>query len=159
MPTRKSPDPEKKAPAAKKPAASHHDSQDDSLYTDPALRHRLKEEIQAGDKGGRPGQWSARKSQLLAKEYEAAGGAYTHKRPVGKQKDLRHWTEQDWKTVDGGKAVRGEETARYLPKEAWDQLTPAQRKATDAKKRAASKKGEQTVPNTAAAKKARKEAE
>ena len=35
-------------------------------YTDPALRERLKAEITAGDKGGRPGQWSARKAQLLA---------------------------------------------------------------------------------------------
>ena len=39
-------------------------------YTDPALRERLKEETKAGDKGGQPGQWSARKSQLLARRYK-----------------------------------------------------------------------------------------
>lgn len=36
----------------------------DSDYTDPQLRARLKDEIQAGDRGGKPGQWSARKAQL-----------------------------------------------------------------------------------------------
>ncbi|KAJ0421430.1 hypothetical protein BJY00DRAFT_282254 [Aspergillus carlsbadensis] len=30
-------------------------------YTDPDLRQEVKEEVQAGDKGGKPGQWSARK--------------------------------------------------------------------------------------------------
>ena len=43
-------------------------------YTDPELRQRIKDEIVKGDKGGKPGQWSARKSQLLAHEYEAQGG-------------------------------------------------------------------------------------
>jgi len=33
----------------------------DDKYTDPQLRDEVKEEIQAGDKGGEPGQWSARK--------------------------------------------------------------------------------------------------
>ena len=33
----------------------------DDKYTDPELRNEVKEEIQAGDKGGAPGQWSARK--------------------------------------------------------------------------------------------------
>lgn len=45
-------------------------------YTKPAMRKRLFEKIKAGDKGGRPGQWSARKAQMLAKEYKAKGGGY-----------------------------------------------------------------------------------
>lgn len=45
-------------------------------YTKPALRKRLFEKIKAGDKGGSPGQWSARKAQMLAKEYKASGGGY-----------------------------------------------------------------------------------
>jgi len=45
-------------------------------YTRPTLRKRLFERIKAGDKGGRAGQWSARKSQLLAREYKRAGGGY-----------------------------------------------------------------------------------
>ena len=45
-------------------------------YTKPALRKRLFEKIKAGGKGGAPGQWSARKAQMLAKAYKAAGGGY-----------------------------------------------------------------------------------
>jgi hypothetical protein len=45
-------------------------------YTKPAMRKRLFEKIKAGTKGGKAGQWSARKAQMLAKEYKAAGGGY-----------------------------------------------------------------------------------
>lgn len=45
-------------------------------YTKPALRKRLFNKIKAGTKGGRAGQWSARKAQMLAKEYKNAGGGY-----------------------------------------------------------------------------------
>jgi hypothetical protein len=45
-------------------------------YTKPAMRKRLFEKIKAGTKGGKAGQWSARKAQLLARLYEAAGGGY-----------------------------------------------------------------------------------
>mgnify|MGYP000754712412 CR=1 FL=1 len=45
-------------------------------YTKPALRKRLFNKIKAGTKGGKAGQWSARKAQMLAKEYKAAGGGY-----------------------------------------------------------------------------------
>tara|TARA_R100000963_G_scaffold34822_1_gene29761 strand:- start:613 stop:822 length:210 start_codon:yes stop_codon:yes gene_type:complete len=45
-------------------------------YTKPALRKRLFNQIKAGGKGGSKGQWSARKAQMLAKAYKAAGGGY-----------------------------------------------------------------------------------
>lgn len=45
-------------------------------YTKPAMRKRLFNKIKAQGKGGRPGQWSARKAQMLAKAYKAAGGGY-----------------------------------------------------------------------------------
>jgi hypothetical protein len=45
-------------------------------YTKPAMRKRLFERIKRGTKGGSAGQWSARKAQLLAKEYKAKGGGY-----------------------------------------------------------------------------------
>ena len=45
-------------------------------YTKPGLRKRIFERIKAGSKGGKPGQWSARKAQMLAKEYKAKGGGY-----------------------------------------------------------------------------------
>jgi hypothetical protein len=125
-------------------------------YTDPELRERIKEEIKASDKGGGPGQWSARKAQLLAKEYEKAGGYEGEKDED--QKHLEQWTEEEWQTQEGGTRAReGGETKRYLPKEAWEKLSPEEREATERAKREGSKGGEQFVENTEAAKAARKE--
>ena len=45
-------------------------------YTKPTMRKRLFNKIKAGTKGGKAGQWSARKAQMLAKQYKAAGGGY-----------------------------------------------------------------------------------
>ena len=45
-------------------------------YTKPAMRKRLFNKILAGSKGGRAGQWSARKAQMLARQYKAKGGGY-----------------------------------------------------------------------------------
>ncbi len=45
-------------------------------YTKPTMRKRLFNKIKAGSKGGKAGQWSARKAQMLAKQYKAAGGGY-----------------------------------------------------------------------------------
>ena len=46
-------------------------------YTQPDKRKRLFNKIKAGGKGGKPGQWSARKAQMLAKAYKDSGGGYT----------------------------------------------------------------------------------
>ena len=45
-------------------------------YTKPTMRKRLFNKIKAGTKGGKAGQWSARKAQMLAKQDKAAGGGY-----------------------------------------------------------------------------------
>lgn len=45
-------------------------------YTKPELRKRIFNRIKAGGKGGNPGQWSARKAQMMAKEYKKSGGGY-----------------------------------------------------------------------------------
>jgi len=45
-------------------------------YTKPGMRKRKFEQIKAGGKGGAPGQWSARKAQMLASQYKKAGGGY-----------------------------------------------------------------------------------
>ena len=45
-------------------------------YTKPGMRKSLFNRIKAGGKGGKPGQWSARKAQMLAKQYKAKGGGY-----------------------------------------------------------------------------------
>lgn len=45
-----------------------------SNYTKPKLRKKIFQEVLCGSKGGKPGQWSARKSQLARLLYEQAGG-------------------------------------------------------------------------------------
>ena len=69
---------EKKKPAKKSTAKKKTESKVNEAgnYTKPALRKRLFNEIKAGSKGGDAGEWSARKAQMLAKEYKAKGGGY-----------------------------------------------------------------------------------
>jgi hypothetical protein len=124
-----------------------------SQYDNPKVRERLKKKIIAGTKGGKAGQWSARKAQLLAHEYEAAGGGYTGPRTAS-QKHLKKWAGEKWKTSDGKKAARAGGTPRYLPAKAWSKLTEAEKKSTNLKKQTGSKAGEQFVANTTKAKRA-----
>lgn len=60
-------------PSAKKPKSKVNEA---GNYTKPSMRKQLFEKIKAGTKGGKAGQWSARKAQMLAKEYKAKGGGY-----------------------------------------------------------------------------------
>ena len=46
-------------------------------YTKPSLRKKIVAQVKAAaTQGTSAGQWSARKSQLVAKKYKAAGGGY-----------------------------------------------------------------------------------
>ena len=45
-------------------------------YTKPGMRKGIFNRIKAGGKGGDPGQWSARKAQMLALQYKKSGGGY-----------------------------------------------------------------------------------
>ena len=128
-------------------------------YTEPELRERLKDEIRAGDRGGPPGRWSARKSQLLTTEYEAAGGGYVQEgRLTDEQRSLRDWTDEDWQTSDGDASAREDDgtVRRYLPAKAWELLDADQQAATEARKLDGGEAGEQHVGNTDAAKAARR---
>ena len=64
--------------AAKKPAKKKAKSMVNEAgnYNKPEMRKRQFNRIKAGSKGGKPGQWSARKAQMLAKAYKDAGGGY-----------------------------------------------------------------------------------
>lgn len=128
---------------------------DSAKYTKPALRERLKRQVMAGEDGGKAGQWSARKAQILAQKYKAAGGGYKGKKSSS-QRSLSKWTKEDWQTSDGKPAERKGGMARYLPKKAWDKLSAKEKAATNKKKREGSKKGKQFVSNTKAAKTARR---
>ena len=128
-------------------------------YTRPDLREKIKEEIKASDKGGKEGQWSARKSQLLTQEYEKRGGGYRGEKGES-QKNLEKWTEEEWQTKEGDTNARKDgETKRYLPKKAWENMSEEEKRETDRKKREGSKKDQQHVSNTDEARKARKDAQ
>src|SRR5829696_5043839 len=127
-------------------------------YTHPELREEIKEEIKASDKGGKEGQWSARKSQLLTREYEKRSGGYKGEKGES-QKNLEKWTEEEWQTSEGDAEARQHgETKRYLPNNAWENMSEEEKEETERKKREGSKQGQQYVENTDEAKQARKEA-
>ena len=107
--------------------------------TDPDLWETVKDEITAGAKGGKKGQWSARKAQMAVAEYKKRGGGYKG----GKDKDnsLHQWSEEDWGTKSGAKSEESGE--RYLPKKAREALSDEDYARTTAKKRADTRKGKQ----------------
>lgn len=107
--------------------------------TDPVLWEKVKEEVNAGAKGGKAGQWSARKAQMAVQEYKKRGGGYLGERDA--DNSLHQWTEEEWGTKSGGKS--GDTGERYLPKEARDELSEEEYARTTAKKRADTKKGKQ----------------
>ncbi|QNF34685.1 hypothetical protein HUW51_18850 [Adhaeribacter swui] len=129
-------------------------NRNEQQYTKPELREKIKEELKQSDKGGKKGQWSARKSQLLAKEYEEQGGGYKGPKDE-KSKELDQWTQEDWQTKEGDvKARKKDKTSRYLPKEVWEKLSPEEKKQAEQTKAKGSKKGEQHIAYTTAVKKA-----
>ena len=73
--------------------------QDEVKYSKPELRERIKDRVMADSKGGKPGQWSARKAQLVAQEYKAEGGGYKGGKGE-KQKSLEKWGKEKWQTKD-----------------------------------------------------------
>ena len=112
---------------------------DTAEKSDPQLWEKVKKEVTAGDKGGRKGQWSARKAQLAVHEYKEEGGGYVGEKD--EHNSLHEWTEEDWGTKSGKDSnTTGE---RYLPKAARDELSDAEYKRTTAKKRADTSKGKQ----------------
>jgi hypothetical protein len=113
-------------------------------YTKPALRERIKDKVMAGSKGGKAGQWSARKAQLVAQEYEAKGGGYTGGKTKS-QKSLSKWTKEEWGTKSGKPSTQGSKATgeRYLPKKARESLSSKEYAATSRKKREDTAKGKQ----------------
>jgi hypothetical protein len=111
-----------------------------SKKKNPALWKRIVSRIKSGSKGGRPGQWSARKAQLAVAAYKKAGGGYKGKK--SSKNKLAKWTKQKWTTSDG-KPSKGKK--RYLPAKAWKNLTASEKRATNAAKARGNKKGKQFV--------------
>lgn len=106
----------------------------------PSLWKRIVASVKAGTKGGRAGQWSARKAQIAVARYKKAGGGYKGKKKSSNS--LSKWSKQKWRTSDG-KPSRGRK--RYLPDRAWKSLSAAEKRATNRAKAAGNKRGKQFV--------------
>lgn len=107
--------------------------------TDPELWEKVKHEVTESDKGGRPGQWSARKAQLATQEYKREGGTYRGRKTADNH--LGRWTQEEWGTKSGKTSEATGE--RYLPKAAREHLTDEEYRRTSAKKRADTRRGRQ----------------
>lgn len=108
--------------------------------SNPSLWKRIVASVKAGTKGGRAGQWSARKAQIAVARYKKSGGGY--KGVKKSSNSLSKWSKQKWRTSDGSKS---EGKKRYLPDAAWKALSPAEKRATNRAKASGNKQGKQFV--------------
>ena len=123
-------------------------------YTKPQLRDRIKSQVMSSGKGGKPGQWSARKAQLVAQKYEDAGGGYSGEK-TGAQKSLSKWTGEKWSTRSGKPSTQGPKATgeRYLPKKAIEAMPAGVYAASTKAKRESTKEGKQFSSQPESAKK------
>ena len=107
--------------------------------SDPELWDKIKREVTRGEKGGRTGQWSARKAQLAVAKYKKAGGGYIGAKTSDNH--LTQWTREDWGAKSG--RTSRESGERYLPKKARARLSAEEYQRTSAKKRSDTRQGRQ----------------
>ena len=105
---------------------------------------RIVAAVKAGSKGGKAGQWSARKAQLATQRYKKSGGSYSGPKTKA-QKSLSKWTKEKWGTKSGKNSTQGKKATgeRYLPKAARESLSKKEYAKTSANKRADTKAGKQ----------------
>jgi hypothetical protein len=110
--------------------------------TKESMWKRIVASVKAGSKGGRSGQWSARKAQLATARYKKAGGGYKGKKSSGNK--LSKWSKQKWDYVsEGDKKKPRAKRGRYLPESVRKSLSPSEKAATNKRKKSASAKGKQ----------------
>lgn len=106
-----------------------------STRTNEKLWKSIVAKYKRGSKGGRSGQWSARKAQMAVQEYKRRGGKYHGKKSANNS--LVIWTKADWQYI--GKPGK----SRYLPAQVRKRLTPAEKRRENRLKQNATKKGKQ----------------
>lgn len=128
-----------------------------AIKSNPGLWSRVIRQVKASSKGGRPGQWSARKAQMAVQRYKSLGGSYRGAK--SSSNSLAKWTREDWGTKSGKNSVVGKNATgeRYLPRKAREALSSSEYAATTAAKRAGMRSGKQFVsqPKSIAEKTAR----
>ena len=102
---------------------------------------KLWEKAKAEAKAKMGGKHSARAMQLAGKLYKDKGGSYSGPKTEAQQ-SLSKWSKQEW-TTSSGKPSEGKR--RYLPKKAWEALTPTEKAATNKAKAEGSRRGDQFV--------------
>jgi len=106
----------------------------------PKLWKSIVSRIKSGTKGGKAGQWSARKAQLAVAAYKKAGGKYNGKK--SKSNSLKKWSDQDWQYSSEKFKGKG----RYRPKKVWEKMSESEKNLLNRSKQEGSKKGKQYVP-------------
>jgi hypothetical protein len=117
-------------------------SRSSTKRTDEPLWRKIVSRVMAGNRGGKSGQWSARKAQLAVAEYKKAGGGYIGEKSPSNS--LTRWTNQNWRTKSGLPSLQTGE--RYLPEKAIAALTEEEYKETSRAKRKGLKGGRQFAP-------------
>ena len=107
--------------------------------TNPKLWETVKAKVTKSSKGGKPGQWSARKAQMAVAEYKKEGGGYEGRKSTDNH--LRQWQDEDWGTKSGRKS--SETGERYLPARSRKALSDSEYERSSDKKRADTRKGKQ----------------
>ncbi len=107
--------------------------------TNPKLWEAVKAKVTKSAKGGKPGQWSARKAQMAVAEYKKEGCGYEGKKTSDNH--LKQWEDEDWGTKSG--KTSQETGERYLPAKSRKALTDTEYKRSSDKKRADTRKGKQ----------------
>ncbi|WP_262298967.1 hypothetical protein [Microvirga sesbaniae] len=107
--------------------------------TNPRLWETVKAKVTRGAKGGKPGQWSARKAQMAVAEYKNEGGGYEGRKSADNH--LQQWQDEDWGTKSG--KTSGETGERYLPAKSRKALSDSEYQRSSDKKRADTRKGKQ----------------
>lgn len=111
-----------------------------AVKTKPGLWKNIVARVKAGAKGGDAGEWSARKAQIAVALYKKSGGRYSGAKSASNA--LVKWTKQNW-TTSSGKPSDGKR--RYLPKKAWQNLSPSEKQATNQAKAQGNQQGKQFV--------------
>lgn len=112
------------------------------MRTNQPLWEKIVEEVKADEKGGKKGEWSARKAQMAVRIYKERGGGYTTKK--SDDNSLAKWSKQQWDYVTPSDAKKPrDKRGRYLPASVREKLTKSEKAETNRKKREATKKGQQ----------------
>jgi hypothetical protein len=111
--------------------------------SNPQLWKKVVDRVKRGSRGGKPGQWSARKAQLAVLIYKNKGGSYSGSK--SRNNSLVRWTRQKWRTISGKPSVVGRNATgeRYLPSAVIKRLGPKKYASTTRLKRRSLRLGKQ----------------